>query len=225
MPRKVDLTGQVFGRLTALRPVRDAQHRLRWLCQCSCGNRVSILTGTLRYSTRSCGCAIRDSIIRRSTKHGFAQSRNLHPLYATWQNMRSRCENPKNKRWPNYGGRGIRVCENWTQFDKFLQDVGPRPSKKHSLDRIDNDGDYEPGNVRWATTTEQARNKSSSKIYEWAGMSMCLSEWCERADMPVSTVRARIKANWPFVTAISTPVGFFPNRHRLKLLEPEPAVQ
>jgi hypothetical protein len=169
--RFIDLTGQTFGRLTVL--ARDTtSKRSRWHCQCVCGNFSLIFGDNLRSGhTTSCGCYLRD----QTTRHGFARRYVLrHPLHYAWVNMTQRCYNRSNPAYPNYGARGIKVCDRWlgeNGFANFITDVGERPpnpekwvSRKSywSLDRIDNDGDYEPGNVRWATPSEQQRNRRVS---------------------------------------------------------------
>ena len=108
--------------------------------------------------------------------------------YTSWTNMRARCNNPTSDRYPFYGARGIRVCKRWDSFKSFMEDMGPRPSKAHSIDRIDNNGHYEPGNCRWATKKEQARNRRSSKFLEHGGVSKTAAEWAELAGVSQSTL-------------------------------------
>jgi len=167
--RLIDLTGQVFGRLTVLHRHTDSRSkRSRWVCLCDCGSSVVVFSNNLRRGhTQSCGCLVGDT----NTKHGF----HADPRYMALISMRQRCLNPNNPSYPNYGGRGIQVCERWLDPEMgvawFLKDVGERPpnpegwdSRKayYSLDRIDNDGDYEPGNVRWATPSQQQSNRRVS---------------------------------------------------------------
>lgn len=131
-------------------------HR-RWLCRCECGGLVVVWGSNLRRGiTRSCGCLRREVTGRLRFKHGLHRT----PEHIVWAAMRYRCLNPSSSSWKWYGGRGITICDRWRDdFVAFLEDVGPRPSPEHSLDRIDVDGNYEPGNVRWATPSEQQRNK------------------------------------------------------------------
>jgi hypothetical protein len=161
MGRRVDLTGQEFGRLRALRPTgRSKGKRVIWLCACACGAQAMVQTDRLKGgATRSCGCLRANLARSRFRTHGHAIGRPS-PEYITWTEMKARCGNPNNIGFKYYGGRGIRVCDEWlASFEAFYVHVGPRPSPKHSIDRIDVNGDYRAGNVRWATAKEQASNK------------------------------------------------------------------
>lgn len=156
-----DLTGQTFGHLTVLRRAPDAGRHVKWVCQCSCGNTSSTYTNyLLKGLTRSCG-HLRAEV---KTVHGHkTRSEKASPTYYSWKSMKWRCANTAPKDWKYYGGRGIAVCERWANsFEAFLADMGERPPGK-TLDRIDNDKGYEPGNCRWATTSEQRLNRRDSK--------------------------------------------------------------
>ena len=132
-------------------------------------------------------------------KHGLCET----PEYPIWEHIKNRCSCPSNAR---YGGRGIKVCERWlNDVSAFIADMGPRPSLAHSIDRIDNDGDYEPGNCRWATATEQARNRRSSKLYSYNGESKTLTAWSEVSGVLSGTIWFRVKAGWSLGEAIFTP--------------------
>jgi hypothetical protein len=128
------------------------------------------------------------------------------PEYRAYQGMKKRCYNPKARGFPEYGGRGIAVCDWWLDsFDHFLADVGHRPSPDHSIERIDNNGDYEPGNVRWATKPEQMRNRRSARMVEYDGAQMSLAEAAERAGVPYKVAQERItRLGWSIERALST---------------------
>ncbi len=164
--RRLSLEGQRFGRLVALVQAPSTRTpggtiMFRWSCQCDCGNTTTVSRSNLRSGqVVSCGCLKRDL----QTTHGEARRRRQGPEYMSWLSAISRCENPKRRSWPLYGGRGIRMCDRWRQsFEAFLADMGRRPTHQHSLDRINNDGDYEPGNCRWATPKEQAQNRRAPR--------------------------------------------------------------
>lgn len=160
-----DFTGETFGRLTVI-GLHDhirfpsGSMRYRWLCHCVCGTERVILGSNLRRGTStSCGCAFREIV----TKHGGAIGYGQTPEYSVWLAMRGRCLVGKSGGFKNYGARGISVCVRWNDFRNFLEDMGKRPSLKHSIERIDNNGNYEPGNCRWATNSEQQWNKRTNR--------------------------------------------------------------
>jgi hypothetical protein len=161
MPAYATLTNQRSGRLFALRDVGRRDGCVLWLCRCDCGEETVVSSRDLRSGhARSCGC-LRDETARtvghRNRKHG----RSTSPEYRAWTEMKRRCYGENRRGYDNWGGRGIVVCERWlNSFEDFLADTGPRPSPAHSLDRWpNNDGNYEPGNCRWATTSEQSKNR------------------------------------------------------------------
>lgn len=172
MPNAVDVSGQIFGRLTAISATKEryAGGGILWRCVCSCGNEKNIWVQNLKRGfIRSCGCLRHEFSVANGERWHQAKtkpSRNEHPLYGIWDAMQQRCRNTRCDAWKYYGGRGIRVCERWTKgedgmhpFDCFVADLGPRPTPRHSIDRWpDNDGDYEPSNIRWATQKEQMSN-------------------------------------------------------------------
>jgi hypothetical protein len=191
-----DICGQRFGRLVAVESA-DAS-RFQWLCRCDCGA-TNVVRGSnlLSGNTRSCGC-LRVGV----TKHGYANT----STYKIWVMMRQRCGNPRDSGYPLYGARGITVCARWHSFDAFLADMGPRPSPKHSIDRIDNDGPYSLDNCRWATPTEQARNSRRNRFIEHAGHTLCLSAWAEKTGLDSAKIWARIyRLGWTVERALTTP--------------------
>jgi hypothetical protein len=203
----IDLSGQIFGRLTVLKIDNSiAQKPIYWKCRCSCGNIATIRGSRLTSGiTQSCGCLANERTIARSTIHGMSHVSE----YKIRMGMIARCYNPSSPNFKNYGGRGITVCDEWkNDFITFFKYVGKRPSPKHSLDRIDNDGNYEPGNVRWATQKQQsnnARHNHKITIHEWT-MNLC--QWARFVGKKESAISERLKKGWPPAKAI-----FYPIKH------------
>lgn len=149
----------------------------------------------------------------RNYRHGYKTAGKYAPEYSIWVNMRSRCNNPKNNRYHLYGARGIRVCRRWeTDFLNFLEDMGRRPSRNHSLDRIDNDGNYTSENCRWATRKEQCRNRRTSKFLAFKGRRKTAAEWCEIFGIKQGTLHARLKQGWTVSRALTEPVCGFASK-------------
>jgi hypothetical protein len=159
----LDIRGQRFGRLVAVETTRKGKRGdLAWRCLCDCGGETVVVASRLkRGETRSCTCLQKT----HNLKHGHARdTAKKTPEYTAWTHMKDRCSSPGHPQFKDWGGRGIRVCARWADsFATFLADVGPRPSPDLSLDRIDNDGNYEPGNVRWATRSQQQSNQRRGK--------------------------------------------------------------
>ena len=166
--RLINITGHRYGRLTVLRMNGRKDGRPLWLCRCECGNEITVLANSLRQgNTNSCGCLQqerRSQIGKTNRTHGESNSENGQPSreYRAWNSLKERCHNPKNKDFAEYGGRGITVCERWNSYENFLADMGRCPPGK-SIDRIDNSGNYEPGNCRWSTSSEQNKNRRPLK--------------------------------------------------------------
>jgi len=192
MPKELNLTGQRFGRLVAVELAhRDDKYVSYWKCQCDCGKTKIIVLNSLRSGrTKSCGCLHIESARERITKHGKSKTAE----YGIWANIKSRCAGDHHR----YGGRGISMAPEWVDnFPAFLAYVGPRPSEKHSIDRINYDGNYEPGNVRWATDEEQANNKSSNHLLTKDGITKNLTQWSNELGLSQQAIRNRINEGWP----------------------------
>lgn len=189
------MLGRDFGRLTVLSLVVGVRPT-RWLCRCACGEQTTVRGGNLvTGKVKSCGCLVGEF-------HGNRSS----PLYSMWARMHQRCANQKMAQWPDYGGRGIRVCARWRSFTAFVADMGARPPGG-TIDRIDNDGNYEPGNCRWATRVEQGRNKRTNHMVQTGDRRVPLAEAAELTGIAASTIRTRLRRGWPEHQAVSVPVG------------------
>jgi hypothetical protein len=195
MSRLKDHAGHRFGRLTALRRDFDnSKNGTYWICQCDCGTVKSVPGSNLvKGLANSCGCLQRERAAKAATTHGFAPSKNKPSEYTTWRSMRNRCELPKCVAYKDYGGRGIEVCERWKLFANFLEDMGLKPTPKHTLDRIDNDGDYCQENCRWVTREVNSRNKRNNLRIEFRGETKTLAEWCEELSIPYDRTLSRIR--------------------------------
>jgi hypothetical protein len=204
--RAFQLSGMTFERLTVIRrdpSVYGAGTKSKWICQCICGSTVSVIGRDLvRRNTRSCGC-LRAEIQRTlPRKHGLSK----HPLYAKWAEMIRRCHAPQCHTFPSYGGRGIRVCSRWREsLQSFIDDMGLPPSRQHSIDRINNDGDYEPGNCRWATSSQQGRNTRANRTLTLDGEAHCISEWSEITGLQRSCIGSRLRRGWSVRRTLTTP--------------------
>lgn len=206
-----DFQAEKYGRLTTIEEVvwiQDAKYRRAYQqCVCSCGTlRLYRLSSLKSGDTQSCGCLMRE---RSSTANG-RHRRCRTPEYRAWGSMLARCHNTNHRFFRHYGGRGIVICERWlgtTGFSHFLEDIGARPSPKHSLDRIDNNGNYEPSNCRWATRKEQANNKRSCRMVTIEGTTDTLSNWCRKQGISYNCVQARLRLGWDMVIALTKPVA------------------
>lgn len=213
----IDLTGQRFGRLLVVSFAGRTHHRF-WNCVCDCGNTtVSEQYALTHGNAMSCGCLTREMVSKACTIHGQAWPRKTR-VYAIWSAMLQRCSNPNCRLYKNYGGRGIRVCESWrTSFNSFQADIGTRPSRRHSIDRKDNDGHYScghckeciehnwPANCRWATVLQQAANTSTVRLITHNEQTLPMAEWSRLTGISVRTIGYRINAGWSIERALTTP--------------------
>jgi len=188
MGKRIDLTGLAFGRLVVLGySKKDAYNSAVWKCRCECGVEKDINGASLRTgATTSCGCLQRE--VARSSKNNLSHGYHNTPTYFSWQNMLTRCTNPNYKQWNDYGGRGITVCERWRTFENFLADMGEKPDDS-SIDRKDNDGNYEPGNCQWVTRAEQSMNKRTT--ITWGGKTV--AQWAADLGVNYYTIQRRLK--------------------------------
>lgn len=209
----MDLTGRVFGRLTVTHYAgtsSDPRPQTTWGCYCSCGALVLVASNHLRSGdTQSCGCLRRLATQERSTKHGVSsRTAEGNYLYRAYESIKRRCSNPKDSSYDRYGARGIRI--DFTSFEEFyayiLNELGTRPDRC-SLDRINNLGNYCPGNLRWATSTTQARNRRTNRLVTFGGVQMSLAEAASNSGVSYWTVCARLNRGWPEYAALHTPVG------------------
>lgn len=205
-----DLTGRRYVRLTVVMPVGVAKcGHILWLCKCDCGGERVATTSNLGRNTMSCGCLQRECNPPRMVTHGRSKTRQ----YGQWEGIVGRCENPKSRAYKDYGGRGIKMCDRWRRgdgarsgFECFIEDMGERPSPNHSIERIDNDGNYEPSNCRWATRVEQQNNMRNTIFIEIDGRTQSMCQWAREMGLKPSTVSSRIGKGWDPATAVMTPL-------------------
>lgn len=191
--RREDLTGKKFGRWTIVAMLKGQKAK----AICECGTESEAWTPNLKHNkSASCGCLSQEINSRpnpamsvRLTTHGQSKT----PIYKVWASMIARCTNATNPAYGNYGGRGILVCERWLMFENFIADMGQRPSDKHSIDRIDNNGNYEPKNCRWATKKEQCNNTRSNRVLVLDGKAKTMTQWAEELGLSRETIRGRLR--------------------------------
>lgn len=199
--RSIDIIGRKFGKLTVYAFYKVSvspcgSKNSMWSCECECGNKVNVLANSLKSgNTTSCGC----NQIAIRTKHGKVNT----GTYTSWTNMKSRCLHKSTKLYKNYGGRGIKVCDRWLDFNNFLSDMGERPNGK-SLDRIDVNKDYDPSNCRWASVFEQANNTTRNHNITFNGISKTLTQWANELDISTAALTKRLK-KWSLEKALTTP--------------------
>lgn len=209
-----DLTGKKFNRLTVLSRAENRKKVVFWLCICDCGVRKEIGAQQLSHNrVKSCGCYMKEVLRESGKKVGNLPKTGTHnksktPEHNTWLNIKSRCS--LRRRLPiykDYWGRGISVCERWLEsFENFYSDMGPRPSKHHSIDRIDNNGNYEPGNCRWATTKEQSVNRRNNHYIEFNGQRKTITQWSMLlVNGRQNSIKERLNRGWSIEDALTKP--------------------
>lgn len=183
----IDLTEKKFGFLTAKIYLKEIS---KWLCFCECGETTLVTSKNLRSgNTISCGCYKSNLVSKKNSTHGLSNTRE----YEIWCGVIKRCKNKKSSSYQRYGGAGIRVCNRWLKFENFFADMGKPPTNKHTIDRIDSDGDYEPANCRWATRSEQNRNKSNCIYFDIYGVRMTVAETARYFKVDKSFIHSRLK--------------------------------
>lgn len=201
--KPIDRTGTKLWRLTVVR----RSDRGKWVWRCECG--AEVITDYHHVAvghTKSCGCLKAEMHATRFIRHGQARAGKLTKLYVTYRSMVNRCQQPGCKQFPLYGGRGIKICSRWLDsFENFAADMGEPPTPKHELDRRDNDGNYEPGNCRWATRKEQMRNTGATRWITFKGRTLNLSAWAEEIGMLPSSLESRLRKGWSIERALTEP--------------------
>ena len=196
-------SGQTYNNWTVIKEVNPHGYQRKFLCRCVCGTEKIVFFNNMKRPNASCGCYQRKLISGMFKIHGKSGDR----YYENWCKLKERCYNTHSKDYQNYGGRGIYICRRWRKsFESFYKDMGEKPSKNHTLERINNNGPYAPWNCRWATRKQQSRNKRNNVLISFKGESMCASDWAERLGMNISTLKSRLFKNWSIEKALTTPV-------------------
>lgn len=216
MNKLIDLTGLKFNRLTVIKYSGKTKRGIsKWLCLCDCNNKVIVNSDSLKNGhTKSCGCLNIEKIKLRSITHGHCKNYKESKTYRAWQHMLDRCNNTKNPNYKDYGDRGITVCDRWNinkggSFENFLKDMGEPPTKKHQLDRMNNNklkNGYSPKNCWWTTYKQQQRNKRSNRLYYRDGKLQCVSELAEKYKINKGTLHGRLKRGYSIEEALIIPV-------------------
>ena len=189
------MVGQKFGRWVVLGDPDKRGKRTFWLCRCECGHEKHVRSDNLTSGdSKSCGCHMKEKLGERFTRMNFRHGLTKSPEHNAWMMAKRRCYDANNAKYPQYGGRGITMCDEWrASFEAFYRDMGPRPSKTHSLDRIDVNGNYEPSNCRWATPKEQMNNQTRSRFVEFEGERLTVAQWAERFGMDYKKLWHQLK--------------------------------
>lgn len=199
---KTEVIGKRFGRQVAMSAFKEIGTYNKYVvvrCDCGSPDRMINITALRNGTSKSCGCLHKEKV----TKHGLRS----HPIYRAWVSMIDRCNNPANKRYSRYGGRGITVCQEWHDVHRFVDDMSESYSEGLTIDRIDNNAGYSKENCRWATHAEQNRNCSRNIMLTHDGKTMCIADWAIHLNITYGTLWDRIKQGWSTERALTTPVG------------------
>jgi hypothetical protein len=206
MIERENIIDKKFGKLLVIENKGiDKDGNSIWLCKCDCGNeKIYRRSQLLNKQVVSCGCWRKE----RLKKHGYRSDKKHIPKeYSIWQLAKDRCYNINNKRYKDYGGRGINICDEWkNNFEKFLKDMGNCPKNKNSIDRINNNGNYEPGNCKWSDNLEQANNKRNNHYVEFNGQIKTLAEWSRELNINYATIHSRLQRGWNIEKTLTTEV-------------------
>jgi hypothetical protein len=205
---KTNMIGKRFGRLVIIEKIINKSGPKIYKCRCDCGKEINVrLTSLKTGNSKSCGCLRRDSLLIANTKHGFSKIGQIKGEYRSYYAMKNRCYNPDAVGYNQYGGIGIKVCERWLEsFNNFIEDMGLKPSPLHTLDRYpDVNGNYEPGNCRWATKKEQGNNRRNTKYVIYEGEKVPLAVLAQKMGFNYDLVNRRLRIGWDLMTAINTP--------------------
>lgn len=217
MSKLIDITGNKYGKLTVIRKDVSINGRMYWECECECGNHTFVSGGNLKTGeVKSCGCLVFNAT--HSKTHGLSNTKE----YKIWSAIKSRCYNSNNKSYADYGGRGIKMCDEWkNSFESFYDWVSKtRDSTEKSIDRIDNDKDYSPENCKWSTHKEQTNNRRICHQFTHNGKTQSLSLWCDELGLDYKRTHNRIfKLGWSFEKSISTPVDVNKRNNKTKELK------
>ena len=207
MTKALGLTKQKFGRLTVIKRIENDKHgKSRWLCKCDCGNEIQVVGIDLKSGhTQSCGCLQKEALLKRTIKHNMSKSR----IHRIWSRMKSRCYNEKVVEYKNYGGRGIIIYDEWkNNFMSFYNwSINNGYSDDLTIDRINNDGNYEPSNCRWISNEQQQKNKRNNHFLTYKETTMCMAEWEKIKGFKKGLIKSRLKLGWTIEQAIETPIN------------------
>ena len=207
MTKVLDLTKQKFGRLTVIKRVENDKHgKSRWLCKCDCGNEIQVVGIDLKSGhTQSCGCLQKEVLLKRTIKHNMSKSR----IHRIWSRMKSRCYNEKVIEYKNYGGRGIIIYDEWkNNFQNFYNwSINNGYSDDLTIDRINNDGNYEPSNCRWIDNEQQQKNKRNNHFLTYKETTTCIADWEKIKGFKKGLIKSRLKLGWTIEQAIETPIN------------------